>query len=313
MLKIIVSEEFASYSNQIEAGIDITVVNPNNILDIIQDDKYDGFILSDTFDKYLYKIRNTKLHHTSCIVSLNKNKQSCLYADLLIKDDLNYQSIDKALNFVNEFFTTPSKEAILSILKRLMVSADDDLKTQLYRVPILTNFIVNRLIKENKFKTQLNKVFISDAITYSSLHDIGKISIVHEVLNFAGKYDAYHRRTMNYHPKLGKQFFELLSNIFPEITSEVASNIILYHHEKFDGSGYPIGLIGDEIPLEARIVAIADVYDALRSKRKYKEAYSHRKSFDILVNDSGIHFDPTIIEVLKLYEQELNCLYDDLI
>jgi len=88
---------------------------------------------------------------------------------------------------------------------------------------------------------------------------------------------------------------------------------MLYHHEKFDGSGYPIGLIANEIPLEARIVAIADVYDALRSKRKYKDAFSHEDSFNILLKDASTHFDPALIIVLEKYEKELENIYNDLI
>lgn len=313
MLKIIVSEDLTGYINKIESNIDITVVKNDNILNIINEDKYDGFILSESFDEYLFKIRNTNVYHTSCIVSINNKKQSCLFADLLLRDTNNSSSFGKAVEFINEFYAEPSKEAILSLIKRLMVVADSDLETQLYRVPILTNFIIERLIKENVYTEVLSPEFVGEVITYASLHDLGKVSVVQEVLNFTGIFDAYHRRTMNYHPKLGKEFFELLSEVFPSIKSPVGSNIIMYHHEKYDGSGYPVGLIKHEIPLEAKIVAIADVYDALRSKRKYKPAFTHEKSFEILLNDAGIHFDPKIIKVLKLYEKELESLYDDLI
>lgn len=314
MLKIIISEEFAKHINtKVSNNIDLTIVNTNNIIEVMHNDKYDGFILSADFDDYLYKIRNTSLYHTACIVSYNSVKRNSLYTDFLINEEPSVDNVNKAFTFINDFFTMPSKETILSLLKRLMIAADSDLETQLYRVPILTNFIVECLKKEGMYENELTDDFVNDLITYSAYHDVGKISIVHEVLNFSGKYDAYHRRTMNYHPKLGKQFYDLLSSIFPCIYSQVGANIMLYHHEKFDGSGYPIGLIADEIPLEARIVAVADVYDALRSKRKYKDPFSHEDSFNILLKDASTHFDPVLIIVLEKYEKELENIYNDLI
>lgn len=84
------------------------------------------------------------------------------------------------------------------------------------------------------------------------------------------------------------------------------------HHEKWDGSGYPDGLTGDDIPLSARIVALADVYDALRSKRCYKEALSHEKSREIIIQGSGKHFDPLIVEAFLSIEQEFDTIHTEM-
>jgi HD-GYP domain-containing protein (c-di-GMP phosphodiesterase class II) len=81
--------------------------------------------------------------------------------------------------------------------------------------------------------------------------------------------------------------------------AERARNIVRFHHERWDGSGYPRGLAGEAIPLEARVVALADVYDALRSRRVYKEAFSAEKAFDIVVSSVGSHFDPAIVEAFE--------------
>lgn len=313
MIKVIVSHEFQKFAGNIRSNIDLTVVNKDNILNVIANDKYDAFVLSNEFNDVLYSIRNTHEYHNSCIITYNKSKTFCLFSDLLISEDINCDNVVRAFNFLDEFFIPMSKEGTLAVLKKIMVAADSDLKTQLYRVPILTNFLIECMQKENTYTELLTQDFVSDLISYSTFHDLGKILIVQEVLDFTGKYDEYHRRTMNLHPKLGKQFYDLVSTIFPAMTSTEALNIMKYHHEKYDGSGYPNKLKGEEIPLEARIVAVADVYDALRSKRKYKPEFTHEDSFRILVNDAGTHFDPIIIKCLEKYEKELEKIYDDLI
>jgi len=86
-------------------------------------------------------------------------------------------------------------------------------------------------------------------------------------------------------------------------------NIARHHHEKWDGTGYPDGLSGDKIPLSARIMAVADTYDALRSKRVYKDALSHAESLKVIRQGAGTHYDPEIVEVLLEYEEEINEMY----
>lgn len=86
--------------------------------------------------------------------------------------------------------------------------------------------------------------------------------------------------------------------------------IALYHHEKWNGSGYNKGLKGEEIPLSARIMALADVYDALRSKRVYKDAFSHEKSIDIIKSSKGTHFDPVLVDIFVNYQDEFKSLYE---
>jgi HD-GYP domain-containing protein (c-di-GMP phosphodiesterase class II) len=96
---------------------------------------------------------------------------------------------------------------------------------------------------------------------------------------------------------------------------KIALNIALYHHEKYDGSGYPNGLYRDEIPIEAQIVAVVDVYDALRSKRPYKEPYSHEKSLEIIFSDgertNKKHFNPEILEIFRKHSDEIDKLWND--
>jgi len=133
--------------------------------------------------------------------------------------------------------------------------------------------------------------FIKKIKLYASLHDVGKVGISDSLLKKPGKYTPEEFIEMQNHVKIG---YQILNN---SGIDEMARNITYYHHEKWDGSGYVQKLSGDSIPLEARIVALADVYDALVSKRVYKEAFSDDKAFEIITSSSGSHFDPKIVEI----------------
>jgi HD-GYP domain-containing protein (c-di-GMP phosphodiesterase class II) len=133
--------------------------------------------------------------------------------------------------------------------------------------------------------------FVKRIRLYASLHDVGKVGLSDALLKKPGKYTPEEFELMKDHVQIGER---MLDN--PEI-DPMARNIALYHHEKWDGTGYLKGLKGEEIPLEARIVAIADVYDALSQRRVYKEAFPEEKVDGIIREGSGTHFDPELVEV----------------
>jgi HD-GYP domain-containing protein (c-di-GMP phosphodiesterase class II) len=121
------------------------------------------------------------------------------------------------------------------------------------------------------------------------LHDLGKIGIGDDILAKRGALDAAEREVMNRHPEYGWAILRL----FPDL--RLASLFALHHHEKYDGSGYPGGLRGDEIPMGARIVAVVDAFDAMVSQRRYKPAVDIEEALRRLVKDSGTHFDPEVV------------------
>ncbi len=133
----------------------------------------------------------------------------------------------------------------------------------------------------------------------SFLHDVGKIGISDAILLKPGKLNDEEFEIMKTHVSKGSQIVEDIEWL------EGSDDIIKYHHEKFDGSGYTNGLKGDEIPLVARIFCIVDVFDALTSKRPYKEPFSFERAMEILLNESGGHFDPKIVEVFQVVIKEL--------
>ncbi|MBF0266393.1 MAG: two-component system response regulator [Gammaproteobacteria bacterium] len=141
------------------------------------------------------------------------------------------------------------------------------------------------------------------------LHDIGKVGIPDAILLKPGKLDNDEFIIMKKHALLGEEALTLSEkqlgqqgNSYLSFAREIAGS----HHEKWDGSGYPRNLKGEEIPLSARLMAVADVYDALISKRVYKPAYSHEKAYEIIINGSGTHFDPIIIDIFKSIHQDFN-------
>ncbi|EGA72364.1 putative two-component regulatory system response regulator [Vibrio sinaloensis DSM 21326] len=127
----------------------------------------------------------------------------------------------------------------------------------------------------------------------SPMHDIGKIGIPDAVLRKPGKLDAEEWQVMQGHVKIGADIIADSDSLLLQMAQEIA----LYHHEKWDGSGYPHGLKGEEIPLSARIVAIADVFDALTSERPYKKAWPVEKAVAVLEQDAGSHFDPNLVPI----------------
>lgn len=154
----------------------------------------------------------------------------------------------------------------------------------------------------------LPRRLVGEIKTFSSLHDVGKVAIPPEILKKPGKLTDEEFDIMKTHTERGRDIIAKLSGIPSK--EDLATNIVLYHHERWDGSGYPEGLVGVDIPLEARIVALADVYDALRMPRAYKRSFSHQETYDIILEGSGKHFDPELVEIFKVRHRDFYKIYD---
>lgn len=142
----------------------------------------------------------------------------------------------------------------------------------------------------------------NNIILVAKLHDIGKMAVPGYILRKPGKLTAVEFDVVRTHPLYGAMFldrFMRAEGSAPFLA--VARDIALYHHEKWDGTGYPFGYRGKKIPLSARIVAIADVYDALVSTRPYRSAVSHEEAIGIIKRDSGKHFDPYLVGLFLTY------------
>jgi len=127
----------------------------------------------------------------------------------------------------------------------------------------------------------------------SPMHDVGKIGVPDAILRKPGPLDDVERTVMQLHTEIGRS---ILAGSGAELL-ELAATIAWTHHERFDGGGYPRGLAGVEIPLGGRIVAVADVFDALTTDRVYRRAFSHEEAFEIMRAERGLHFDPRLLDV----------------
>lgn len=163
---------------------------------------------------------------------------------------------------------------------------------------------VNALKDVPKYRDEVTEHFNKLAIRSAPLHDIGKIGIDDNVLRKQSSLEKSEMDYMKTHSELGGATFHKIRKIFPENEFlKIAEHMALYHHERWDGTGYPFGKKGTDIPLEARIMSIVDVYDALTSKRPYKEPFSHEKAMGIIAEGRGSQFDPDLVdEFIKLSE-----------
>lgn len=191
------------------------------------------------------------------------------------------------------------EDLMLSLVSSLeAVNQFNDLETgnHIKRLNLYSELLANKLGCSKKFYEEIGKV--------ASLHDVGKIGIDRSILKKPGKLTEEEFKTIKEHPEIG---YEIIKKSGVSIMAE---NIARYHHEKWNGSGYPRGLKGLEIPLEARIVSVVDVYDALRQKRIYKDGFTHEKAIEIIKNESGKSFDPNIVKVFLENEFKFERLFN---
>jgi len=181
--------------------------------------------------------------------------------------------------------------SMIHALEAANLSYDEDTSYHITRVSEYSSYLAGAL--------KLEPAFVHRIRTYSKLHDIGKVGVACQLLNKPGRYTPEEFEIMKQHVWYGSQILNV------EGIDEMARNIARFHHERWDGSGYLSGVSGDEIPLEARIVAVADVFDALLSKRIYKNALPFDEAFQLILESSGSHFDPAVVEVFRAGRQDL--------
>jgi response regulator RpfG family c-di-GMP phosphodiesterase len=162
-------------------------------------------------------------------------------------------------------------------------------------------WVIARLLPDTEYKSQQRLLRIA-----AILHDVGKVGILDAILRKPGKLDEVERAEMEKHAKIGAGYFSGSRSELDDPAAEVA----LCHHEKWDGSGYPQKLRGEEIPLFARIVAVADVYDALGSRRAYKEPWPRERIEKLFAEEAGKHFDPELAAILLANMDEVEQVRD---
>ncbi|WP_169999627.1 ABC transporter substrate binding protein [Petrotoga halophila] len=263
--------------------------------------------VANLMSKFTKPVKSTLLK----AIKIDENRYLDISLDIKSGSDENFSEesvrfFDSLLNvakmfFVNRLRTQEVKNAYATFASKLSILAeshDENSKKHIYRVSELSAFFAEKL--------GFPKEHVEKIRDFSPLHDVGKLFIPAEILNKPGKLNEQEWEEVRKHPLYA-------DNLLDDPYFETARKIALYHHEHYDGSGYPFRLRGELIPIEAQIVGLVDVYDALRSKRSYKAAFSHREAIDILLNGDHRtkpdHFNPRLLEILKRYEKEIEEMY----
>ena len=190
------------------------------------------------------------------------------------------------------------QNGLILVLADMVESRDTCTGQHVRKTAAYSEIIMRELMREGVYADTLTEGYISDVINSAPLHDIGKIKVSDLILNKPGRLTDEEFAVMKTHTIEGAHVIEHAMKMVSEEDSpylKEADNLAMYHHEKWNGSGYPVGLKGEEIPLSARIMAVADVFDALVSKRSYKDGLSYEKAMEIIEAGSGSHFDPAIV------------------
>lgn len=262
-----------------------------------------SFITSQYFTKPINLLASTMLEvangdYTNIVEIKTNDEIEILYNhfNIMITDVRDYQ--EQLIN--EEIELRQTRKVAITALAKLAEYRDESTGKHLERVSEYTQLIGILLSKKLKYSNYMTDKYIKDISSSSVLHDIGKVGIDSEILlKPAGltkeEYDIMKTHTVIGGEALSKADKELGMTSFLTLAKEIC----FYHHEKFDGTGYPKGIAGTEIPLSARITALADVYDALTQDRIYRKAMSHEATLELIIEKDAGHFDPDILEAFK--------------
>jgi len=218
-------------------------------------------------------------------------------ADDFIGKPYNPAEVLARLHAGERILALETRDVAIFALAKLAESRDNDTGAHLERVQYYCRALCRWLATLDKFKDVIDPEYIRLIFQTSPLHDIGKVGIPDAILLKPGRLDPHEFDIMKMHTTIAADTLDAALVKFPGVAFlKMAKDIAESHHEKYDGTGYPHGLKGDNIPLCGRIIAVADVYDALVSKRVYKEAFTHDSAKAIIEEGRGKHFDPDVVD-----------------
>jgi len=199
------------------------------------------------------------------------------------------------------------QNAVLSTVADLVEFRDNLTGGHITRTRLYLETLIEELITEGTYVEEIKKWDMNFFLPSSQLHDVGKIAITDLILNKPGKLTPEEFEIMKTHVTIGVDAIEkIMANADKHAFLNHALLLTGTHHEKWDGTGYPVGLKGENIPLQGRLMAVADVYDALIAARPYKRAFSHEEACEIIENSAGTHFDPALVKVFSKVKKVFN-------
>lgn len=284
-----------------------------------------GKILLDQISKfnpnefsYTTSFQYGKMHYKSTLKNLLHGNKVCGYM-FRIEDDTKMQRYIKLLDNYNNSLVTDvqNRDSHIQAIQEQMIlgmanmveSRDNSTGGHIRRTSEAVKIFVNEMRKDDAYRPMNS--FFSAVAKAAPMHDLGKIAVGDAVLRKPGKFTDEEFDVMKTHAEKGAAIAEnLLKYVESEQLVTIAKNMAHYHHERFDGTGYPNHLKGSDIPLEARIMAIADTYDALVTRRSYKEKMSYAKAYEVIINAMGTQFDPQLKKYFINCHRELQAYYD---
>lgn len=233
----------------------------------------------------------------------------CLIATILNRASTRVESLNQGLErevSQRELELVKTQNAVIFGLAKLAESRDNDTGQHLERIRSYVTILATDLAARNP---DLDEEWVRILGLASSLHDIGKVGIPDSILLKPGQLTKEEREVMELHTLIGGECLQAIqSRLGRNVFMDTARQIAFHHHERWDGTGYPHGLSENEIPLVARIVAVADVYDALTSKRPYKQPMGHLESKSIILSGSGSQFDPEVVDAFVRHEESFKAI-----
>ena len=201
------------------------------------------------------------------------------------------------------------QNGLIMVLADMVESRDKCTGDHVRKTAAYVKIIIEQMRADGSYAEQLTDRFMQDVVNSAPLHDVGKIQVSDTILNKPGKLTDEEFAEMKKHTTYGSEVISSAIALTPESGYlDEAKNLAEYHHERWDGKGYPRGLKGAETPLSARIMAVADVFDALVSRRSYKEPFTFEKAMEIIKEESGTHFDPVVVEAFVRAEDKVRAV-----
>ncbi len=225
----------------------------------------------------------------------------------LVRNEANKTERDSQLQLLRrEKDLVRTRNAVIFGLAKLAEYRDQETGQHLERIALYSTRLTMAMRRDPRFRDRITPVFAKTIGISAVLHDIGKVAIEDAILRKPGRLELDERAQMQQHTLVGAECIRQIElRLGNSNFLQMARKIALGHHERWDGNGYPSKVAGEDIPLAARIVAIADIYDALSAKRVYKDALPHEKCVEIIRSEAGKHLDPTIVDVFLKLEPEI--------